>query len=158
MAMPKSVTKVTKDGVQYTSNVDKVQYTIEELCRGALRDVAKLIRRRVKDATPVDTGNLKKNIGTWVRRSKDGPPRLQIGVYDRQRAKKRGLPYAFYAHFHEFGTSKMSAANAGRGFLRWPVQESIDDIVRIQGQYLSAIADENKARGLIDEEEDISDD
>ena len=30
--------------------------------------------------------------------------------------------------------------------------ESIDDIRRVQGKYLSAIEDENKALGLIDED------
>jgi HK97 gp10 family phage protein len=159
MAMPKSVIKVKKDGVEYISNVDKVQYTITELSRGALRDVAKLLRRKIKDAVPVDTGTLKKNVGTWVRRSKDaGLPWLQVGVYDKKRAEKKGYAYAYHAHFNEFGTRKMQAANNGRGFLRSVVQDNIDEIRKIQGQYLSAIEDENKALGLIDEEEEIADD
>src|SRR5690554_8036316 len=112
MPMPKSVTKVKKGGVEYTSNVDKTQYTIHELTRAALRDVAKFLRRRIKDAVPVDSGTLKKNVGTWVRKDRStGESRLQIGVYDRTRAKKKGYKYAFYAMFHEFGTSKMRAAN-----------------------------------------------
>lgn len=156
--MPKSVTKVTKDGVQYTSSVERVQYTIEELSRAALRDIGKLLRKRVKDATPVDTGTLRKNIGTWVRRSKDGPPRLQIGVYNRQRARRRGLKDAFYAGWQEFGTSKMPAANAGRGYLASTVEDHLEDIRRITGQYLSAVENENRALGLIDEEEEIADD
>ena len=156
--MPKSVTKVSKDGVQYTSSVARVQYTIEELSRAALRDIGKLLRRRVKDAAPSVTGTLRKNIGTWLRRSKDGPPRLQIGVYNRQRARKRGLKDAFYAGWQEFGTSKMPAANAGRGYLTSTVEGQIDEIRRITGQYLSAVEDENRALGLIDEEEEIADD
>lgn len=159
LAMPKSVIKVKKDGVEYISNVDRVQYTITELSRAALRDVAKLLRKRIKDAVPVDTGTLKKNVGTWVRRSKDDPiPKLQVGVYDKTRAKKKGYPYAYYAHFQEFGTRKMQACNNGRGFLRSTVQDNIDEIQIIQGKYLSAIEDENKALGLIDEEEEIADD
>lgn len=160
--MPKSVIKVKKDGVEYVSNVDRVQYTIAELSRGALRDVAKLLRARIKEATPVQPGpaggTLRKNVGTWVRRGKDGTPRLQVGVYDRQRAKKKGYPYAFHAHLLEFGTVKMSAANGGRGFIRPPVMDNIDEIQIITGKYLSAIEDENRALGLIDEDEEISDD
>ena len=159
MPMPKTVTKVTKDGVRYTSNVEKTQYTIHELSRGALRDVAKLLRKRIKAAVPVDTGTLKKNVGTWVRKDKGtGESRLQVGVYDRTRAKKKGYKYAFYAMFHEFGTSKMRAANGGRGFLKSTVLDNLDEIRKIQGQYLSAVADENKARGLINEDEEIADD
>lgn len=159
MAMPKSVTKVKKDGVEYISNVDRVQYTISELSRAALRDVAKLLRKRIKDAVPVDEGVLKKNVGTWVRKDKGtGESRLQVGVYDKTRAKKKGYPYAFHAHFQEFGTSKMQAANNGRGFLRSTVQDNIDEIQKIQGKYLSAIEDENQALGLIDEDEEVADD
>ena len=138
--------------------MDRVQYTIAELSRAALRDVAKLLRKRIKDAVPVDTGTLKKNVGTWVRKSKDGTPRLQVGVYNAQRSKKKGMKPAYHAHLLEFGTVKMQAANNGRGFLRSTVQDNIDEIQIIQGKYLSAVEDENKALGLIDENEEVADD
>lgn len=159
MPMPPSVTKIKKGGVEYISNVDRTQYTITELSRAALRDVAKLLRRRIKEMAPEDTGNLKRNIGSWVRKTKDSDvPYLQVGVYDRERAEKKGLKHAFYAEWQELGNSRMDAANNGRGFVRPAVMDSIDDIRRIQGKYLSAIEDENKALGLIDEEEEIADD
>lgn len=159
MAMPKSVVKINEGGVQYISSVERTQYTITELSRAAFRDVAKLLRGRIKDNTPVDKGDLKRNVGSWVRRAEDSDvPYLQVGVYDKERAERKGLPYAFYAAFQEFGTSRMQAANGGRGFIRAPVEDSIDDIRRIQGQYLSAIEDENRALGLIDESEEIEDD
>jgi len=158
MPMPKSVTKVRKDGIEFISNVERTQYTIKELSRAALRDVAKFLRKRIKQAVPVDQGILKKNVGTWVRKSKDGTPRLQVGVYDRTRARKKGYKYAFHAHLIEFGTSKMKAANNGRGFLKPTVYDNLDEIRKIEGQYLSAIEDENKILGLIDEEEEIRDD
>lgn len=154
MGMPKSVTKIKKDGVEYISNVDAVHYTIKELSRAALRDAAKLLRKRIKQNVPKDTGALRKNVGTWVRKSRDGTPRLQIGVYDRKRAKKKGYPYAFHAHLIEFGTQKMRA----RPFLKPTVIENLDEIQKIEGKYLSAIEDENKARGLLDEREEIKDD
>lgn len=52
----------------------------------------------------------------------------------------------------------MQAANNGRGFLRSTVQDNIDEIQKIQGKYLSAIEDENRALGLIDEDEEVADD
>ncbi len=157
MAMPKSVTKVKKGGIEFISNVDQVEYTLHELSRAALRDVAKLLRNRVKAAAPKDTGNLRKNIGTWVRKGSDGEPYLQIGVYDSARAKRKGLKYAFYAHFLEFGTSRMPACNGGRGFLRATVLDNLGEIQKIEAKYLKSL-DDQRALGLIDEEEEIADD
>ena len=85
-------------------------------------------------------------------------PYLQVGVYDKERAAKKGLKHAYYAGFQEFGTSKMSAANGGRGFIRPAVMDSIDEVRIIQGKYLSEIENENRAMGLINEGEEIADD
>ena len=161
MAMPKSVTKLNKDGVQFTSSVDKIEYTITELSKAALRDCAKLVRREAKANAPVRKiggGNLKKNIGTWVRIDKSGEnkgkPYLQVGVYNNATAKKKGLKSAFYGMFYEFGTSKQTA----RPFLRPAVYNNIDELRKIQAQYLSAIEDEQRAISKIEEGEEISDD
>lgn len=48
MSVPRSVTKVTKNGIEFTSNVDRVNYTMKELCRAALRDVGKLVCKRFR--------------------------------------------------------------------------------------------------------------
>ena len=45
MAVPKSVVRFRKGGVEYTSNVDFACYTIVELSRAAMRDVGKFIAR-----------------------------------------------------------------------------------------------------------------
>lgn len=157
--MPKSVTKVRKDGIEFVSSVDRVQYTIMELSRAALRDTAKLLRNRIKSMAPVDTGNLRRNVGSWVRKAEDSDvPYLQVGVYDKERARKKGLQDAYYATWQEFGNSRHPAANGNRGFIRPAVQDSIEDIRRIQGRYLSEVENENKALGLIDEEEEVADD
>ncbi len=158
MARPPSVTKINKDGVTFVSSVDRAQYTIAELTGGALRDVAKLLRRRVKDAAPVDTGNLRRNIGTWVRKGEEGKYYLQVGVYDKARAETKGLKDAYYAQWQEFGSSKRPASNNGQGFLGVTVKNSIDDIRRIEAQYLSAIEYDEKAEELFADGEEIADD
>lgn len=159
MAAPKSVMKIDRGGVQFISNVDRTQYTLTELSRAALRDVARLLRYRGKQYAPEKTGALKSNVGTWVRKASDSDvPYLQFGLYDEERAHKKGLKYAFYGKWQELGSSTRQAYNDGRGFLRPAVQDSIDDIRRIQGKYLSEIERENRAMGLIDESEEISND
>ena len=79
----------------------------------------------------------------WVR-SKQQNPDLQIGY------KKAG----FYGGFFETGTSSVPKIAPFYS----TVAENIDEIRKIEGQYLSAIEDENKALGLIDEDEEVSDD
>ena len=54
----------------------------------------------------------------------------------------------------ELGTSKIPKTAP----LYSTVAENIDTIRRIEGQYLSAIEDENRALGLINEDEEESDD
>jgi HK97 gp10 family phage protein len=142
---------MAKKGIKYQSNTKQVKYLMSELERAALKESAKFLRKEMKSKIPVDEGILKKNVGTWVKR-KDGS--LQIGIYTRQRAKRKGYKYAFHAHLVEFGTKKTRA----QPFLRNTVMENIDQLRIIQGQFLKEIEDENRARGLIKEEEEIADD
>jgi HK97 gp10 family phage protein len=144
MGMPKSVTKIKRDGVEFTSSVDKAKYTIAELTRAALRDTAKLIRRRILDKARKMRGMKKgKRIPNafqfWLRREGD----LIIGVKHD----------TWYGADQELGTNNQPA----RHLIRDTVYENIDQIRIIQGQYLEAVEDENRARGLIDEEETIGD-
>lgn len=141
--------------IVYDSKAKDVKILITELERAALKDTAKLIRRAAKALVPVDTGNLKKNIGTWVRKREAS---VQIGVYDAARAARKKLDHAYYAHWVEFGRKKAQAANSGRGFLRAAVFDNIDQIRLAQGKYLKEIENENRARGLVDEGEEIADD
>lgn len=141
MPLPKSVVKIKKDGVEYISSVDRTQYTIEELTRAALRDVAKLCRKRMIEKLKKLPG-LKpskrpyRSTQYWVRK-KDCD--LQIGIAHD----------TWYGALQEFGDKNQPA----RHILRGTVMENIDEIRRIEGQYLEAIEDENKALGLIDEDE-----
>lgn len=128
MALPKSVTKIDKAGVKFISNVDAVNYTIEELTRAALRDSAKLIRKRLIEAQKQLPGmkrsrRLYRSTQYWVRRRESD---LQIGFKHD----------SWYGAKSELGTSGQPA----RGFLRDTVYNNIDEIRRIQSQYLSGIS------------------
>lgn len=140
MPMPKSVTKVSKDGITFVSSVDKAQYTIDELTRAALRDSAKLIRKRMVDELKQLPGmkrnrRLYRSTQYWVRSRESD---LQIGFKHN----------AWYGSKSELGTDGQPA----RGILRNTVMSNIDEIRKIQSQYLSAITTDS-AGGLIDENE-----
>lgn len=141
MPLPKSVTKVKRDGVEFTSNVDRVQYTIEELQRAALRDVAKLIRKRM-------ITKLKKLPG--MKRSRRIYRSTQYWVRRRETDLQIGFKHdTWYGVEQELGTKNQPK----REVLRGTVHENINEIRVIQGKYLSAIEDENKAIGLINEDD-----
>src|SRR5690625_2683749 len=141
MAMPRSVTRIKRDGVEYVSSVDRVNYTIEELSRAALRDTAKLVRKRMVDKLRQLPG---------MRRSKRVYSSTQYWVRRRETDLQIGFKHdSWYGARSELGTHGQPA----RGILRDTTYENIDEIRRIQGQYLSAIEDENRAIGLIDDNE-----
>ena len=148
MPMPKSVTKITKDGVTFKSNVDRAQYTIKELTRAALRDVAKFIRKRMIAKLKKLPGmkrskRIYKSTQYWVRSIEAD---LQIGFGN---SKKGTTGDTWYAIQQELGTKNQPK----RGVMRSTVMENLDEIKKIQGRYLSAINDENVASGLISDEE-----
>lgn len=141
MPMPKSVTKIKKDGIEFISNVDRINYTIEELSRAALRDSAKLIRKRMIQ-------KLRKLPG--MKRGKRVYSSTQYWVRKRETDLQIGFKHdTWYGVLQELGSKNQPK----KGILRDTVYENIDEIRKIQGQYLSAIEDENKAIGLISEEE-----
>lgn len=146
MPMPKSVTKIKKSGVEFVSNVDRVQYTLRELQRAALKDTAKFIRKRMIE-------KLKKLLG--MKRSKRIYSSTQYWLRKRESDLQVGFKHdTWYGVEQELGTSKQPK----RGILRDTVFENIDQIRTIQGKYLSAIEDEDRAIKLIDEKEGIPDD
>jgi len=146
VALPKSVTKISKNGVEFVSSVDRCQYTIAELTRAALRDTAKLIRKRSLE-------KIRKLPG--MRRGKRPLRSTQYWLRRRESDLVIGFKHdTWYGVAQELGTKNQPRRN----ILRDTVFENIDEIQKIQAQYLSAIEDERKAESLIDESEAIGDD
>lgn len=147
MSVPKSVVKFSKDGVQYTSSVDRASYTILELTRAALRDVGKFLARTA-NSEAMKLRGLKKSRRVRGRSStflynvpwaKTGLPHLEVGV-------KHGT---WYGEQQELGTSNQPR----RQILRNSANDNIAQIIEIESQYLSAMEDEARALSLISEEE-----
>ena len=151
MSVPKSVvrfrTKQGKTTIEYTSSVDRAQYTILELTRAALRDVGKYLARTA-NSRAMKLPGLKKSRRVRGRTStflynvpwaKSGLPHLEVGVTHD----------TWYGVEQEVGSSTQPK----RQILKKSAQENIAQIVEIESQYLSALEDEAKALRLISEEE-----
>lgn len=142
MGMPKSVIKIKKGNVEFISNVDRVNYSIRELTRAALRDVGKFIcnkfRSEYYSLFKRKKGRVGKYTQYWVR-SKQKTPDLQVGI----------KPNAFYGGFQELGSSKTRRL----GLLKKTVLENISNIIEIESKYLSALEDEARTLALINEDD-----
>lgn len=147
MAVPKSVVRFRKGGIEYTSNVDFACYTIVELTRAAMRDVGKFIARTA-NSQAMKLPGLKKSRRVRGRTStflykvpwaKSGLPHLEVGVTHS----------TWYGVEQEMGSSKMPK----HGILRNAAHDNIAKIIEIESKYLSALEDEARALSLISEEE-----
>lgn len=131
MSLPNARMKIDRSGVRFESNIDAVQYSITELCRAALRDTAKFLRKRMME-------KLKRLRG--MRRSKRPYNSTQYWVRKRETDLQIGFKHnTWYGVFQELG----DRGQPKRDILRSTVLENIDEIQRIQAQYLSALNDEN---------------
>ncbi len=140
MAVPKSVTRINKNGVQYIDSVDRVNYTLEELTRAALRDVGKFVCYEFRKAFYSNFKRKKYKVGRytqyWVRKRECD---LQVGLKAN----------AFYGGFQELGSSKTTRL----GLLEKTVKENIPKIIEIESKYLSALESEATALAMISEKE-----
>lgn len=147
MSTPKTVTKVLNNGVTYTSNVDRCEYTMKELCRGALRDVAKFVRKEFKNNY---YSHFQKHTGKGGTIPKAKVYSSESTIYPRvEIGLKRGKVDGFYGMFQELGTSRTPKL----GLLTHAVEDNVAQIIEIESKYLSALEDEAEALRLIDEEE-----
>jgi len=143
MSVPPSVTKVTNNGIEFTSNVDAVNYTMKELCRAALRDVGKFVCKRFKQsyykAFKRKSGRVGKFTQYFVKHKYEKIPYLEVGI----------KPNGFYGGFQEFGSKKTRKL----GLLSSAVENNIATIIKIESQYLSALTAEAAALALISEDD-----
>lgn len=164
MSKPKSVIKTFykngKTNLTYTSEVDKCQYYIWELSRGALSDVCKYIMSRFAEvvintfksrAIVVDkNGKEKPNIAQMKKQlyykviagKSTQYPRCLLGMNTKQNT-------GFNLLWQEVGSSKTPR----KGLLTNLVKDNVDTIVEIESKYLSALNNESQVDAMINEEE-----
>ena len=138
--------RIRKGNVIYESKVDRAQYTIRELVRAAQMDTARLMRREMLREAKKQPG---------MRRSKRPSAAFQYWVRKRELDLIIGSKHdTWYGAHQELGTRKQPK----RGIIKGTVMENINNIRIIQGQYLSAVENENRALGLIRPDEDGTED
>lgn len=145
MSVPKSVVKFRKNGVEYTSGVERAQYTIQELTRAALRDVGRFLARQC-NTEAMHLPGMKKS-----RRVRGKSSAFQYWVRRKETDLQVGIKHAtWYGEQQELGTRNQPK----RGILRSSTYDNVAKIVEIESQYLSALEDEARALALIESEGD----
>ena len=105
-----------------TDNTEQIIAEKNESVLRALEIIGQVVENSAAGYAPVDTGNLRNSITHEVD---DGSHIVAIGTNVE------------YAPYQELGTSKMKAANDGRGFLRPAVEDNMEKIQSIFKEELS---------------------
>lgn len=127
-------------GVELSKNLalltDKLQ---KKIMRAAVVGGANVVKKRAKEIAKAkgieDTGAVIRNIAGKVEKT-DNPNYVQINIGVRHGKPKKGAKNQddpFYWHFHEFGTSKMSA----RPFMRPAFEESQERVLQVIAKRLT---------------------
>lgn len=145
MSVPRSVVKLSRKGVEYTSSVDYASYTIRELTRAALRDVGRFVSRSCNTQAMRLKGLAKS------RRTRGKTSAFQFWVRKQETDLQVGIKHdTWYGVAQELGDSKMPKL----GILRGTVESNISQIIEIESQYLSALnSGADAADALINENE-----
>lgn len=94
---------------------------------GAIRAGANVVRDEARRLAPIDTGNLRKSIASIKRKGDKNT--IQFSVTPSRGGKNNG----WYAHFLEFGTSKMTA----KPFLRPAFESQQDEVLQVTKEYIA---------------------
>lgn len=147
MPAPKSVVKINKKGVKYTSSVLRAKYTLEELTRAALKDCGKLLSFRARDKA-------RARANKSMKRSQRVKNAFQYWVRKRETDLVIGIKHdTWYGVDQELGTD----GQPKRDILRSTVMQNIDLIREIQSQYLELMGNESAAESVIDENSEVAD-
>jgi hypothetical protein len=148
MPLPRSVVRINRNGVKFTSSVERAEYTLEELTRAALRDIGKLVTFKARDKVRAIANHsmkrsqrVKNAFQSWNRRRETD---LQVGIKHE----------TWYGVDQELGLD----GQPKRDILRKTVFENVNVIQEISAKYLKHIEDEMTAQRMIDENAEVADD
>ncbi len=153
MSLPKSVIRFKKGNVEYVSNVDACNYTIQELTRAAMRDVGKFVTRLVNDkALKLYGGGLAKTNRIIPHKGSDRS-KLSFQYWARKREcdLQVGVTHdSWYGVDQEMGSDGMPK----KAFIRNTVYDNVQKIVEIESKYLSGLEDEARVLAEAEASED----
>jgi hypothetical protein len=148
MPLPRSVIRINRGGIQYTSSVLRANYTLQELTRAALRDIGRFIDYKAR-------GDVMNIANRSLRRSKRPKSAYQHWNRKRETDLQVGIKHdTWYGVDQELGLN----GQPKRDILRKTVLGHIKEIQEIQAKYLKHIEDEMAAQALIDENAEVADD
>ncbi len=148
MPLPRSVVRINRKGVKFTSSVERAEYTLEELTRAALRDIGRLITfNAIRKVKLIANGSLQK----WNKRYKE----FQFWNRRRETDLQVGIKHETW-----FGVDQELGLNnqPKRDILRKTVFENVNVIQEITAKYLKHIEDEMTAQRMIDENAEVAED
>lgn len=142
MPRPNAKMKISRDGsFTFESNVDAVQWTIQQLIQAANVDVGKYIRKMLIAKIRENYGKslpgkrVYRAVGFWARK-REGD--LQVGFGHSKYSRSGDMWFAIRQELGDKGMPK-------KGFLRQTVAENIGQIQKIQAQYISALNEKDPA-------------
>lgn len=155
MSVPKSVVRFDKNGIKYTSSVDRASYLITELTRAALRDVGKFLSRMSNKGAQALSG-MKRS-----KRVRGKSSAFQYWVRKREGNMQIGIKHdTWYGTGQELGSETRvgpggiaTAKQPKRGIMRGVVYDNVPTIVDIESKYLSGLENEAAALAKVNEEE-----
>ena len=139
--------KTGKVEVEFTSNVDRCNYTLRQLIQKANQEVGKYIAKQANLTARTDLPVYKKGlrVGTKIKSAA-----FQYWARKQENDLLVGIKHAtWYGTKQELGEDNMPK----HGILYNTVHDNIDKIREIQAAYLSAIEDDIKAQKLAAEAE-----
>lgn len=130
MAAPKSVVRIKKDGIEFTDSVDREIYFIHELSRAALRDIARLVKKRFKSSF---YGSFKVRSGRAGRVTKSKVWSSASTIYPRVEIGMKNAGDGGWAYFQEVGARNVPK----KQLLQKAVIDNVGQITAIASAYLS---------------------
>jgi hypothetical protein len=118
MATPASM---TLDSSEVTKNLNKILQGLDRTCKGAMHAALLMVRRRATPLTPVDTGNLRRSMGTQVE--KQGQAGYTGVIY---------YTSAYAPYVHEINKNYRAKGTQWK-FLETALWQSSNDILKLFG-------------------------
>jgi hypothetical protein len=145
--LPPRITRMSRNGVVFTSDVNRAQYTLQELTRAALRDIGQIMNYTTHR-------EVKKIAGGSLRKTKRPRKAFQYWIRKRETDLIVGIRHnTWYGVDQELGTK----GQPKREILRKSLIANVNYMVQIQAKYLKHMENQSEAIRHINENDEGED-